>query len=104
DNGFSDIGVTADATIVKKWQDQGGHILMESRPVPIKLVIASPRVTPGELEKLKTVFVTLGNTREGREALAGIGFKGFEPGDGRELEELGGWLGLFAPPAAPRPE
>ena len=95
ENGFSDVGVTADAAIVKKWQDQGGSVIMESRPVPIKLLIASPRVAAADVERLKSLFLSLGQTREGREALVGIGFKGFEPGDEKQLREIASWLGLF---------
>jgi ABC-type phosphate/phosphonate transport system substrate-binding protein len=94
DNGFFDIGVTADATIVKKWQDQGARVLIESRPVPIKLLIASPRVASANVEKLRTLFLNLDQTREGQEALARIGFKGFEPGDEKQLDEIGHWLGI----------
>src|SRR5215470_1156430 len=42
--GFYEIGITAAGTVVKEWQSKGGKILFESRPVPIKHVIASPNV------------------------------------------------------------
>jgi phosphonate transport system substrate-binding protein len=102
ENGFSDIGVTADSAIVKKWQEQGARVLIESRPVPIKLLIASPRVSPAELEKLRRLFLNLDQTREGQEALAGIGFRGFERGDEKQLDEIGQWLGIF-PARGPEP-
>jgi ABC-type phosphate/phosphonate transport system substrate-binding protein len=94
ENGFYDIGVTASGAVVKEWTGKGGRILFESRPVPIKLVIASPNLPSGDLERLRELFLTLDVSKDGQSVLAKIGFSGYLPGDEKQLAEIAKWLGL----------
>jgi len=94
ENGFFDVGISAAGSVVKEWQAKGGKVLFESRPVPIKHVIASPNVSKEDVDKIRALFLGLENTREGQAILEKIGFKGFLSPDERQTLELTKWLGL----------
>ncbi len=94
ENGFYEVGATAAGGVVKEWQAKGGKVLFESKPVPIKHVIASPNLSPAEVETIRQVFLSLENTKEGKEILAKIGFAGFRTGDPQQMAELTKWLGI----------
>jgi ABC-type phosphate/phosphonate transport system substrate-binding protein len=94
ENGFYEVGITAAGGVVKEWQSKGGKILFESKPVPIKHVIASPALSPADVETIRQVFLSLENTKDGQEILKKIGFAGFRTGDGAQMAELTKWLGI----------
>jgi ABC-type phosphate/phosphonate transport system substrate-binding protein len=94
ENGFYDVGITASGAVVKEWTAKGGRVLFESRPVPIKLLIASPKVPAADVERLRELFLGLDRDKDGQAALAKIGFNGFVPGDEKQLAEAARWLGL----------
>jgi len=92
--GFYEIGVTAAGTVVKEWQSKGGKILFESRPVPIKHVIASPNVLQEDVEKIRAVFLNLERTKGGQAILRKLGFAGYLKPDEKQTVELTKWLGI----------
>jgi phosphonate transport system substrate-binding protein len=94
ENGFVDAGSVGSAAIAKAWRDQGGRVLVESRPVPIKHFIASTKLSDGDIEKVRGVLLGLDQTPAGRTILEHIGFKGFVEGDEKELAVTAKWLGL----------
>jgi ABC-type phosphate/phosphonate transport system substrate-binding protein len=94
ENGFYEVGATAAGGVVKEWQSKGGKILFESKAVPIKHVIASPNLSPAEVETIRQVFLSLETTKDGKEILAKIGFAGFRTGDPQQMAELTKWLGI----------
>lgn len=94
ENGFYEVGVTAAGAVVKEWQSKGGKVLFESKPVPIKLLIASPNVPAGDLEKLRELFLTLDSSKDGPAILQKIGFAGYLPGNDKQMADLTKWLGL----------
>ena len=94
ENGFYDVGITAAGTVVKEWQEKGGKVLFESKPVPIKLLIASQNVSADDMEKIRAVFLSLENTKEGQAILQKIGFKGFLAPDEEQASSLMQWLGI----------
>ena len=51
DNGFSDVGITGSSAVAKQWQEKGGAVLLESKPVPIKHMIASTKLSEQDLQK-----------------------------------------------------
>ncbi len=51
ENGFYEVGITAAGAVVKEWQSKAGKVLFEFRAVPIKHVIASPSLSPAEVDK-----------------------------------------------------
>jgi len=92
--GFYEIGITAAGTVVKEWQSKGGKILFESRPVPIKHVIASPNVPQEDVEKIRAVFLNLERTKGGQAILRKLGFAGYLKPDEKQTVELTKWLGI----------
>src|SRR5215470_744030 len=92
--GFYEIGITAAGTVVKEWQSKGGKILFESRPVPIKHVIASPNVPKEDVEKIRDVFLNLERTKGGQAILRKLGFAGYLKADEKQTAELTKWLGV----------
>jgi phosphonate transport system substrate-binding protein len=91
---FTQAGATASGAVVKAWQDQGGKVLAKSKPVPIKHVIASPSVTPEQVNRLRDYLTGLDTTDEGRRKLESIRVKGYANYDTAALLALGTWLGL----------
>jgi len=94
EHGFYDVGITAAAAVVRDWESKGGRVLLESRPVPIKLLIASPDLPTFEFDRIQQTFLDLERSDAGRQILARIGFAGFTAGDAAQLGDLGRWLGL----------
>ena len=92
--GFYEIGITAAGTVVKEWQSKGGKILFESRPVPIKHVIASPNVPKEDVERIRAVFLNLEHTKGGQAILRKLGFAGYLKPDAKQTVELTKWLGI----------
>ena len=70
-------GATAAKAVVKSWTDKGGKVLAQSRPVPIKQVIVSTRMSAEEQEQIRDALVGMSQTKAGREALDAVGYKGF---------------------------
>ncbi|MCC7327518.1 MAG: phosphate/phosphite/phosphonate ABC transporter substrate-binding protein [Burkholderiales bacterium] len=77
DNGFAQGGVTAARSVVKKWTDNGGKVLVNSKPVPIKQIIVSTKLPADEQQRIRDALLTLRDTKPGRDALDAVGYKGF---------------------------
>jgi phosphonate transport system substrate-binding protein len=93
ENGFSDVGVTGSGAVAKEWQEKGGAVLLESKPVPIKQMIASTKMSDADVEKVRAVMLQLDKSEAGQKILAKIGYKGYESGDAQQLATLTKWLG-----------
>ena len=93
ENGFSDVGVTGSGAVVKQWQEKGGAVLLESKGVPIKHMIASTKMSDADVEKVRAVMLGLDKSEVGQKILAKLGYKGYEAGDPQQLAALTKWLG-----------
>jgi len=93
ENGFSDVGVTASGAVVKQWQEKGGSVVFESKPVPIKHMIASTKMSDADIEKVRAVMLGLEKSEHGQKILAKLGYKGYESGDPQQLATITKWLG-----------
>ncbi|MDQ6618188.1 MAG: phosphate/phosphite/phosphonate ABC transporter substrate-binding protein [Pseudomonadota bacterium] len=94
EHGFAQVGATAAKSVVKTWTDKGGKVLTQSRPVPIKQVIVSTRLSPAEQDRIREELLTLGDTKPGKNALAMLGYRGFAaPAPELEATTIA-WLGL----------
>ena len=93
ENNFSDLGVTASAAVVKEWQSKGGAVLFESKPVPIKHMIASTKMSEADVEKVREVMLGLENSEAGKKILAKLGYLGYTTGDEQKLAVITQWLG-----------
>ncbi len=94
ENTFTQAGATASNGLVKQWQAGGGKVLASSRPVPIKHVIASPALTPDQVQRVRDYFIALDTTDAGRKKLEPLKIQGYAPYDTAALLALGSWLGL----------
>ena len=97
DYGFAEVGATAASAVIKEYIDKGGKVLVRSKPVPIKELIASPRLPAHELASIQQYFLNLDTTEEGQRRLTKLGYKGFTSFDERQLVELGRWLESASP-------
>lgn len=94
ENGFYEIGITAAGAVVKDWQSKGGKVLFESKPVPIKHVIVSPKVSQTDADRIRNFVLGLEKSKDGQAILEKIGFKGFVAPDSQQTIELTKWLGI----------
>jgi ABC-type phosphate/phosphonate transport system substrate-binding protein len=94
DNNLTSAGATASNALVKAWQAKGGRVLAQSRPVPIKHIIAGPGLSAEQIEKVREYLLALDATDEGRKKLEPSKYAGFERYDEAALLDIGVWLGL----------
>jgi len=94
ENNLTQSGATAANSIVKAWQAKGGKLLLQSKPVPIKHIIASPNLSAEQIEKVREYLIALDTTDEGRKKLEPSKYSGFERYDEAALLSIGTWLGL----------
>ena len=94
ENNLTAAGATASNALVKSWQAKGGRVLAQSRPVPIKHIIASPGLSAEQIEKVRDYLVALDSTDDGKKKLEPSKYTGFERYDEKTLLEIGNWLGL----------
>lgn len=94
EHGFAQIGATAAKSVVKSWTDKGGKVLTQSRPVPIKQVIVSTRLSAPEQERIREELIAMSQSKAGQGALAALGYRGFAaPAPEVEATTIA-WLGL----------
>lgn len=94
ENRLTDAGATAANALVKAWQAKGGKILAQSKPVPIKHLVASPNLGADQVERVREYLLALDGSDEGRKKLEPTKYSGFEKYDEAKMLELGAWLGL----------
>jgi ABC-type phosphate/phosphonate transport system substrate-binding protein len=94
ENRLTQAGATAANAIVTAWQAKGGKVLAQSRPVPIKHIIASPGIPADQVDKVREYLIGLDTTDEGKKKLEPTKFRGFERYDEAALLKIGVWLGL----------
>ncbi len=94
ENGFAQIGATAANSVVKAWTDKGGKVLYRSRPVPIKQIIASSKLSAEDQQRIRDTLVGLRDSKPGRDALDAVGYKGFVAPNPEFESSTIAWLGL----------
>ena len=94
ENSLTPAGATASNAVVKGWQDKGGKVLGTSKAVPIKHVIASPKVSAEQAAAVRDYLLALDSSDEGKKKLEPTKWKGFAAYDNAQLMALGTWLGL----------
>jgi len=93
DYGFAEVGATAASAVIKEYTEKGGgKVMVRSKPVPIKQLIASPNLPAADLAHVQQYFLGLETTDEGQRRLTKLGYKGFASFDERQLIEIGRWL------------
>lgn len=94
ENNFVVAGVSASRAVVKNWQDKGGKVLASSKPVPIKHMIASSKLTEAQRAQLTSYFTELEQSSEGKKRLDALNVPGFLVSDQAALIGLGKWLSI----------
>ena len=94
DNSLTTAGATASNALVKAWQAKGGKILAQSKPVPIKNIIAGPSLSAEQIDKVRDYLLGLDGSDEGKKKLEPTKYSGFERYDEAALLAIGTWLGL----------
>jgi phosphonate transport system substrate-binding protein len=94
ENTFTAAGATAAAGVIKAWQGKNRLVMAKSKPVPIKHIIASPKLTPEQVAQVRDYLVKLDTTEEGRQKLLPTKYPGFAVFDEAEMMAVGKWLGL----------
>ena len=92
--GFADAGATAAKAVVQAWTQKGGKVLLSSRPVPIKQMIASTKLSADDEQQIHGVLLGLGHSDAGRSALTTLGYKGFVDPSRDDEQKAIAWLGL----------
>ena len=93
ENKFSDVGVVAPA-LAKAWEKKGGSILFKSKQLPFWSIIASPKMSKGNVAKMQQALIDMDKTEEGKAILAKIGVKGWVPGNPKDYLDMLTWLGV----------
>jgi phosphonate transport system substrate-binding protein len=94
ENSLTPAGATASSAVIKAWQAKGGKVLATSKAVPIKHVIASPKLPAEQADAVRDYLLALDSTDEGKKKLEPTKWKGFATYDNAAMMALGTWLGL----------
>lgn len=94
ENNFVAAGVSASRSVVKDWQAKGGRVIFTSKPVPIKHLIASSKISEAQRVQIAAYFVSLDQSAEGKKRLEVLNVPGFMVSDQAALVSLGKWLGI----------
>ena len=94
ENNLTLSGGTAAGAVIKDWKAKGGKVLAQSKPVPIKHIIASPNMSAADVDAVRDYLLALDTTEEGKKKLVPTKWQGFAAGDQAALMAMGVWLGL----------
>ena len=94
ENNFASYGATAAKAVIKDWNDKGGKVCAQSRPVPIKQWIVSSSLDTRTAEIVRTTLTGLADSDAGKKALAPSGYKGFEAPKAEVEKAMISWLAI----------
>lgn len=84
-----DVGVVVSySNVAKEWEGKGHRILFKSKPLPYWSIIASPKLSPETVSKVRAALLKLNDTPEGEATLKAIGVSAFEAGNQQEYMDL----------------
>jgi len=90
---FADVGIVAPAQ-AKAWEKKGGVVFFKSKKLPFWSIIASPKMSKADVEKMQKVLIEMEESDEGKKILAKVGVKGWVPGRAQDYVEMLSWLGM----------
>ena len=91
---FFDVGVVSSTSGVgRTWEKNGGRVLARSPEVPNTPIIASPKISAAQIQRLRAALVALASTENGAAILKKIGVNGFKETSSQTLLDLLKWLG-----------
>jgi ABC-type phosphate/phosphonate transport system substrate-binding protein len=91
-NKFGEVGVV-NPTVAKQWKESGGKVIYTTKPMPNWSVIASQRVSPEHVDKLRELLVDLKNHPEGKAILDKLGVEALVPAQKAEYLDLLKYIG-----------
>jgi phosphonate transport system substrate-binding protein len=94
ENNLTPSGATAAGAVIKAWTTKGGKVLFQSKAVPIKHIIASPKVSAEQVQIVRNYLLALDSTDEGKAKLSATKYAGFAAYDDAQMMAIGTWLGL----------
>jgi len=94
ENGFVDAGVTGSGAVAKQWQEKGGRVLGETKPIPIKQFLASKKLSEADRLKIQNLMLSLSGSESGKAVLTKFGMSGFVPWNTSVMNEASSRLGL----------
>jgi ABC-type phosphate/phosphonate transport system substrate-binding protein len=95
ENGIAGAGGMASYSgAVRSWRADGGGVLFESREQPYMPMVASPRLSRADIEKVQQVLTGLSGSPSGRDFLQQLRIEGFVTSEEARLRKLLDWLGV----------
>ena len=99
EGGFFDVGVVASFSGVgRTWEKNGGRVIARSPELPNTPMIASQKISPAQIQKLRTALIALRSSESGAAVLKDIGVPGFKEASSQSLIDLITWLGDLETP------
>ena len=92
ETGSADVGVV-NPTVKQEWLKKGNPVLLEAKPVPNWSIIASPTLTPTEINRLRNALIALKDSEHGNEVLKNISVPEFVAATNTEYVELLKYIG-----------
>jgi len=95
ENGFFDVGVVNSASGVgRSWEKNGGRIIARSRDQINMPMIASPKLSAAQVERLRAAMIGLASTESGQAILKKVGMPaGFKETPRQAFIDFLAWLG-----------
>jgi ABC-type phosphate/phosphonate transport system substrate-binding protein len=94
ENGFFDVAVVASFSGVgKTWEKSGGRIIARSPEVLHTPMVASPKMSAAQIQKIRSALLALDSTASGAAVLKKIGLTGFREVSSDAFLDLLKWLG-----------
>jgi ABC-type phosphate/phosphonate transport system substrate-binding protein len=94
EGGFFDVGVVASFSGVgRTWEKKGGRVIARSPELPNTPMIASPKLSTAQTQRLRAALVSLESTESGAVILKKIGVIGFKEASSQTFIDLIKWLG-----------
>lgn len=94
ENGFTAVGVSASRSVIKNWEGKGGRVIGKSKSVPIKHLIAGPKITEEQRKLVAQYFTSMEDAKDGKQRLEAMNVQGFTSYDEKALLEFGRWMGI----------
>lgn len=88
-----DVGVVVSySKVAKEWEAKGHRVLWKSKPLPYWCMIASPKLRPETIAKVREALLKLNETPEGEKILKDIGVSAFVAGNQQDYMDLLAYL------------
>jgi ABC-type phosphate/phosphonate transport system substrate-binding protein len=92
--GFFDVGVVASfSSVGRTWEKNGGRVIARSRELPNTPMIASPKLSAAQVQRLRAALTSLDSTQGGPAILKSIGITSFKEASSQTFVDLITWLG-----------